>query len=229
MTAPATAACGRTDSHGAHATPERRPAWCAGNIGPVLTEQPVPHDPTSAELAAFRRSIRPVRMAAGGIAYPPIAPPTGGAWQHERENGIGKTLVRTPMAAWLKGDRSQSRDLACEARREAARIRSDDYAAMTIAAMSDPDAADALRFGHETFAPDIHELHAGHGGAAGNFRPEGCLLCPVETAAPVRCSGCHAPDVEHGHDWPAGSPCPHCGSLNRDTRTHYHPYRSTTD
>lgn len=35
------AACGRLDAHGGHATPHRRPAWCAGNRD-ILTAPPEP-------------------------------------------------------------------------------------------------------------------------------------------------------------------------------------------
>ena len=81
------------------------------------------HYPTSAELAAFRRSIATPSMAADPF-WVCCPSPESGAWSHERERGIGYR------------DRGSVFDdiyyPAVTARREASRMRTAAFARMAV-------------------------------------------------------------------------------------------------
>lgn len=80
------AACGNSNPHGGHFDYARRRP-CVGNIGrPIVAMTELPHYPSSAELAAFRRSIAPDKR--GPTPYASWDPPFA-SFAVEREHGIG--------------------------------------------------------------------------------------------------------------------------------------------
>ena len=53
------------------------------------------HYPSSAELAAFRQHVSLITFRVVGIGT--FHPPSG-AWPHERQHGIGHTIMDGPLA-----------------------------------------------------------------------------------------------------------------------------------
>lgn len=124
------------------------------------------HYPTTAELAAHRRSIAPeVPNTTGGFPWPNmkdgqgrsmflLVSPANGAWPHEREQGIGwfawalwvdsAGVAISPDAAWAI------------ARREASRLRSEQFGEDVQHArlVSDPAEAADWNAAVERFAPE---------------------------------------------------------------------------
>lgn len=101
------AACGNSNPHNGHFDYARRRP-CVGNIGrPIVAMTELPHYPSSAELAAFRRSIPvgshphgpvPAGDIIGWMATLPALP-------HEREHGIGynvRTRAYGPADWWTE-------------------------------------------------------------------------------------------------------------------------------
>lgn len=83
------AACGNSNPHGGHFDYARRRP-CVGNIGrPIVAMTELPHYPSSAELAAFRRSIDVEHGSLGWRALASARLHPLSAFPDEREHGIG--------------------------------------------------------------------------------------------------------------------------------------------
>lgn len=141
------------------------------------------HTPTSAELAAFRRGIgTPNLDTEHNVAFPKYPPihrnGVDGAWTWEIARGIGfRSNGYTTIDHGIPSS---------VARREANRLRSEQYAEDQVQGIVDPETFYGLLDAQYAFAPDrntLAALHGQHGGAAGSFWPD-CPLCPEVTVPP---------------------------------------------